>query len=47
MIIESAIQMAAEPYRSGKSTSWPKTVCTMVEHFTVIDAAPSGLWVVT
>ena len=28
------------PYRSGKSTSWQKTVCTTVEHFAVIDAAP-------
>ena len=28
------------PHRSGKSTSWLKTVCTKVEHFAVIDAAP-------
>jgi bifunctional non-homologous end joining protein LigD len=28
------------PYRSCKSTSWQKTVCTKAEHFAVIDAAP-------
>jgi bifunctional non-homologous end joining protein LigD len=27
-------------YRSGKSTSWLKTVCTKLEHFAVTDAAP-------
>ena len=30
------------PYRSGKSASWRKTVCTKVEHFAVIDVAPRG-----
>ena len=28
------------PYRSGKSTSWRKTVCTKRDHFAVTDAAP-------
>ena len=41
VVLEGIIsKRIGSPYRSGRSTSWCKTVCTKTEHFAVIDAAP-------
>ena len=46
-LFDGIIIPRSDPLSIRQKHELAQEVCTMVEHFTVIDAAPSGLWVVT